>query len=132
MSSVTPTYNSAFPALYTAGVTNNQNRQSIQQGSSAFPPVIPHSLVPPRFPSYLKQTKYGDIAFEQYNFHQHKHHLKTNNVRTQPLPKSSTLEDEQMEQLDLRLPTFWNSKDKSKNIEVGINGLDLSYIGTFF
>ncbi|PHZ15705.1 SPRY-domain-containing protein [Rhizopus microsporus ATCC 52813] len=31
--------------------------------------------------------------------------------------------------LDLRLPTFWNSKDKSKNIDVGSNGIELTYIG---
>ncbi|RCI00445.1 hypothetical protein CU098_011082, partial [Rhizopus stolonifer] len=36
---------------------------------------------------------------------------------------------EVLETLDLRLPTFWNVKDKSKNIQVGSNGLDLSYIG---
>ncbi|KAI9264298.1 hypothetical protein BDA99DRAFT_508942 [Phascolomyces articulosus] len=33
------------------------------------------------------------------------------------------------EQVDLRLPTCWNQKAKSRHIEIGRNGLDLSYIG---
>lgn len=132
MSSTTPTYNSAFPALNAAGVMSNQNRQPIQQSSSAYPKFIPHSLAPPKIPSYLKQTKYASLALEQYNYQQNKYHLRPSSGCNQPLPKTSPLEDEQMEQLDLRLPTFWNSKDKSKNVEVGTNGLDLSYIGICF
>ncbi|KAI7891797.1 concanavalin A-like lectin/glucanase domain-containing protein [Mucor mucedo] len=114
MSSEAPTYNSAFPALNAAGLMNIQNRQSIQQGSSALPRAIHHPLAPPKIPSYLKQTKYAALVLEQYNYQQNKYHLKST-------------KDEELEQLDLRLPTFWNSKDKSKNIDVGTNGLDLSY-----
>ena len=36
------------------------------------------------------------------------------------------------EEVDLRLPTYWNQKAKSRHIEIGRNGLDLSYIGTVF
>lgn len=129
MSSEAPSYNSAFPALSASGLMNIQNRQSIQQGSSTFPRTIHHPLAPPKIPNYLKQTKYAALAMEQYNYQQNKYHLKPTSGCIQPLPKSSPMEDEEMEQLDLRLPTFWNPKDKSKNIEVGVNGLDLSYSG---
>jgi hypothetical protein len=123
MASITPTYNSAFPALYSVGITSNQRRKSALQ-SSAMPPTLHHSLAPPKYPNYLKQTLYGSLALEQYQLFQRKHNIKP--IRGH---KPSTLEDEQLDELDLRLPTFWNSKDKSKNIEVGSNGLDLSYIG---
>lgn len=126
MTSLTPTYNSAFPALYSVGrLSSNQRRKSTHQ-TSAIPPVIYHLIAPPKIPSYLKQTLYGTLALEQYHYHQHKHNTKP--TRT-PTLVTSSLEDEQMDLLDLRLPTFWNSKDKSKNIEVGSNGLDLAYIG---
>lgn len=142
MASISPTYSSAFPALYSASLTDNPRRTCTHQqgGSTAFlPPTMHRCLAPPKYPSYLKQTLYGSLVLEQYNFDQRKHKTSVNGrsnssissgtQHQQPLPKTSTLEDEQMEQLDLRLPTFWNQKDKSRNIEVGNNGLDLSYIG---
>lgn len=129
MTSLTPTYNSAFPALYSVGLSSNQRRKSTHQ-TSAIPPVIHHSIAPPKIPSYLKQTLYATLALEQYHYHQHKHNSKLTRASSTPtLPKISNLEDEQLDLLDLRLPAFWNSKDKSKNIEVGSNGLDLAYIG---
>jgi hypothetical protein len=133
MASITPTYNITFPALHATGLTQRR-MSSNYQGSSATPHTIHRSLAPPKFPSYLKQTLYGKLAIEQYKYHQRKHDIK-------PLPNNSsrsnkrnaiTLEEEQFEDLDLRLPTFWNLKDKSENIDVGTNGLDLSYNGKVF
>ncbi|KAF7723012.1 hypothetical protein EC973_002428 [Apophysomyces ossiformis] len=34
-----------------------------------------------------------------------------------------------LDELDLRLPTYWNHKDKDQHIEIGRNGLDLAYAG---
>lgn len=129
MASITPTYNAAFPALHQTGLTS-QRRASAHHHPTT-PSFIQRSIAPPKFPSYLKQTLYGKLALEQYKFHQQKHEIKPlpNNVNK----KSTTtcLEEEQMEVLDLRLPTIWNAKDKSKNIEIGSNGIDLSYIGKY-
>ncbi|KAI8378184.1 concanavalin A-like lectin/glucanase domain-containing protein [Choanephora cucurbitarum] len=80
--------------------------------------LLARSLAPPKFPNYLKQTLYGKLVLEQYQYQQQKHEIK-----------STCSEKEQFETLDLRLPTFWNTKDKSRNIQIGMNGLDLSYIG---
>lgn len=127
MASITPTYNASFPSLHQTGLIS-QRRASAHHHPTT-PSFIQRSIAPPRFPSYLKQTLYAKLALEQYRFYQQKHEIK-------PLPsnaskKSTTtcLEEEQLEELDLRLPTLWNSRDKSKNIEIGSNGIDLSYIG---
>ncbi|CAO3649871.1 unnamed protein product [Mucor fragilis] len=127
MASITPTYNAAFPSLHQTGLIS-QRRASAHHHPTT-PLFIQRSIAPPKFPSYLKQTLYAKLALEQYRFYQQKHEIK-------PLPnnaskKSATtcLEEEQLEELDLRLPTLWNSRDKSKNIEIGSNGIDLSYIG---
>ncbi|GAN02390.1 ran-binding protein 10-like [Mucor ambiguus] len=127
MASITPTYNASFPSLHQTGLIS-QRRASAHHHPTT-PSFIQRSIAPPKFPSYLKQTLYTKLALEQYKFYQQKHEVK-------PLPsnaskKSSTtcLEEEQLEELDLRLPSLWNSRDKSKNIEIGSNGIDLSYIG---
>ncbi|KAL9542792.1 hypothetical protein MBANPS3_008429 [Mucor bainieri] len=127
MASITPTYNAAFPSLHQTGLIS-QRRASAHHHPTT-PSFIQRSIAPPKFPSYLKKTLYAKLALEQYRFYQQKHEIK-------PLPsnankKSSTtcLEEEQLEELDLRLPTLWNARDKSKNIEIGSNGIDLSYIG---
>jgi hypothetical protein len=128
MASITPTYNTTFPALHATGLAHRR-MSSNHQSSSATPPTIHWSLAPPKFPSYLKQTLYGKLAIEQYKYHQRKHDIKPlGRFNKRPI----NMEEEQLEDLDLRLPTFWNPKDKSKNIEVGSNGLDLLYIGKIF
>ncbi|KAG1409444.1 hypothetical protein G6F60_000662 [Rhizopus arrhizus] len=99
------TYNLAFPALLYPGLNNKKAKDNLQW-----------SLTPPKYPDYLKLTLYGKLAVEQHNLHQHREAIKTSL-------------DEDFDELDLRLPTFWNSKDKSKNVEIGSNGLDLKYIG---
>ena len=118
MTSITPTYNTSFPALYSVG-----NTQHKRKSSHATTTALQHSLAPPKYPPYLKQTLYGSLALEQYHHFQAHHHTHLH---------TTDLEDEQWEMLDLRLPTFWNVKDKSKSIEVGSNGLDLSYVGKVF
>ncbi|KAI8639990.1 hypothetical protein BD408DRAFT_420470 [Parasitella parasitica] len=125
--SITPTYNASFPALHQSGLISQRRASAHHHPTS--PSFIQRSIAPPKIPNYLKQTLYGKLALEQYRFHQQKHEIK-------PLPnnankKSTTtcLEEKQLEELDLRLPTLWNPRDKSKNIEIGYNGIDLSYIG---
>lgn len=123
MSSITSAYNSAFPALNIPGIS--QRRKSTVQQASSLPNRY---LAPPKYPSYLKKTLYAKLVYEQYQYFQHKHDVKPNNGQTRPTIHQP-VHEEHLEHLDLRLPSFWNSKDKSKNIEVGSNGLDLSYVG---
>ncbi|KAG1104368.1 hypothetical protein G6F42_017100 [Rhizopus arrhizus] len=127
MASITPTYNAAFPSLHQTGLIS-QRRPSAHHHSTT-PSFIQRSIAPPKFPSYLKQTLYGKLAMEQYKFYQQKHEIKPLPNNTNKKPNTTCLEQEQLEELDLRLPTLWNSRDKSKNIEIGSNGIDLSYIG---
>ncbi|KAI7907388.1 uncharacterized protein BX663DRAFT_495737 [Cokeromyces recurvatus] len=135
MASLTPTYNTAFPELHSTGHLQtrppNQHRRSSGSHNS-----IQRSLIPPRFPSYLKQTLYGKLIKEQYEYYQTKHDVKSlmnNNTHFSSTNNHKSIitrsEEEQWSELDLLLPTCWNPKDKSKNIEVGSNGLDLTYIG---
>lgn len=116
---MTSTYNIAFPALLYPGLGS----QKIKTNTSS----PPHwSLAPPKYPSYLKLTLYGNLVTEQYNLMQH--------VQKTTQESTTAVKDKQehdLVNLDLRLPTFWNSKDKSKNIDVGSNGIELTYIGTF-
>ncbi|KAI8387051.1 concanavalin A-like lectin/glucanase domain-containing protein [Blakeslea trispora] len=121
---MTSAYNTAFPALYSTSTFMQPRQNTVQKDDlslplSHSPTSLPaRSSAPPKFPSYLKQTLYGKLVLEQYQYHQHKQETKLTHS-----------EKEQFEKLDLRLPTFWNMKDKSRNIQIGINGLDLSYIG---
>ncbi|KAI9362698.1 hypothetical protein BD770DRAFT_359510 [Pilaira anomala] len=108
---------------------NGQNKHSVKRSSSSYLTATHRSLVSPTYPSYLRQTLYENLALTQYNLHLHKQHLKPIPITLQPLSDTSNLEEEQLIELDLRLPTAWNPKDKSSNIEVGSNGLDLSYTG---
>ncbi|KAI8991187.1 hypothetical protein BDF20DRAFT_843185 [Mycotypha africana] len=146
MSSITPAYNTNFPALFSTGGSssfNQQRRKSAHSFSNHLPPPgYQRSLAPPKVPSYLKQTMYGTLAYEQYKYYQCKHDIKPlpsassgnsshDRQRTPtatPTNMSKSLE-QHWENLDLRLPSCWNAMDKSKNIEIGKNGLDLLYIG---
>ncbi|CEG84156.1 hypothetical protein RMATCC62417_18001 [Rhizopus microsporus] len=107
---MTSTYNIAFPALLYPGLGS----QKIKTNTSS----PPHwSLAPPKYPSYLKLTLYGNLVTEQYNLMQH--------VQKTTQESTTAVKDKQehdLANLDLRLPTFWNSKDKSKNIDVGRPG----------
>lgn len=108
---------------------NGQNKHNVKRSSSSYLTTTHRSVLPPTYPSYLKQTLYENLALTQYNLHLHKQHSKPIPIILQPLSDTSNLEEEQLVELDLRLPTAWNPKDKSSNIEVGSNGLDLSYTG---
>lgn len=114
MSSIASAYNSAFPALNIPGITQRR-KSTVQQTSNRY-------LTPPKYPHYLKHTLYGKLVYQQYRYFQHKHDVKS----------SQHEEQQQLEHLDLRLPTFWNTNDISKHIQVGSNGLDLSYVGKCF
>ncbi|KAG2220552.1 hypothetical protein INT45_004158 [Circinella minor] len=169
-------YSSAFPPLQSIPLTFQQpyqnnhkkNAHNVNQHPSLY-----QSLAPPKYPAYLKQTLYADLALEQYNYYQSKRSYfpsdpsnqrqhnqwndYNNNNSTTTIPtlaetspkghnngsfltdsssSSSTTSSASSqhatywaEEVDLRLPTCWNQKAKSRHIEIGRNGLDLSYIG---
>ncbi|KAG1043143.1 hypothetical protein G6F43_011730 [Rhizopus delemar] len=70
-------------------------------------------------PNYLKLTHYESLLNE---------HQKISKHRDTKIWKYTSIVDQQTEELDLRLPTNWNPKDKSKNIDISSNGLDLLYV----
>ncbi|KAI8388881.1 uncharacterized protein BYT42DRAFT_561599 [Radiomyces spectabilis] len=129
-------YSSAFPPLQSLPLHHSFQRK--RQSSQKLPPP----LVPPKYPSYLKNTLYAGLALEQYAFLVNRRcEFKTDasSPPTSPpksaLFRSTTLQDllieerTNLENIDLRLPCFWNSKDKSRHIEIDKNGLTLSYVG---
>ncbi|KAI7906521.1 concanavalin A-like lectin/glucanase domain-containing protein [Cokeromyces recurvatus] len=69
------------------------------------------SLTPPKYPLYLKYTNYANLVSQQY------HQQRKRSYH------------DLLEEIDLRLPHCWNKYDKSKYIEVGLNGYDLHYVG---
>ncbi|ORZ01158.1 concanavalin A-like lectin/glucanase domain-containing protein [Syncephalastrum racemosum] len=76
--------------------------------------AIPGS--PPACPSYLHHTRYADLVSDQYN---------KRNAASDKAKAAASFTDS----LDLRLPSAWNPSDKSRHIEIGRNGLDLTYKG---
>ncbi|KAL0084816.1 hypothetical protein F4703DRAFT_1929086 [Phycomyces blakesleeanus] len=104
-------YSSAFPPLRTMPC-HLSLKHKLQQRSQQ--PALYLSLAPPKYPSYLNHTLYADLALEQYDYLQNPQRNRTNSM---------------WETLDLRLPSCWNDRDRSRNIKVGANGLDLIYTG---
>lgn len=125
----TAAYSSAFPPLHSIplAVTPSNKHKPWQ---SFYPPKP--SLLPPKYPLYLKNTNYSRLADEQY--HQQCRIKKA----SKPIGAISSLfhkfepavqYDAVLEQLDLRLPCFWNPNDKSSLLEVSSDGIDASYCG---
>ncbi|KAI8391650.1 uncharacterized protein BYT42DRAFT_202909 [Radiomyces spectabilis] len=131
-----PSYSSAFPPLHSFPWTNSPQTKRHGHHPHSPGPSLQHSLAPPKYPSYLKQTHYGELALEQYNYIQSKHSKQwahtTSSWKTNPPPAPTSppsLHEQFLDSLDLRLPSVWNPKDKSRHIEVEPNGLDLIYNG---
>ncbi|KAI9322578.1 hypothetical protein BX666DRAFT_1896447 [Dichotomocladium elegans] len=133
--SSSPSYSAAFPPLQPIPISIPQQTKKTQH--AGHPPALQHSLIPPKYPSYLKQTLYADLVLEQFQYLQikrfpDKHHdMPFPDCRqvTRLPPRSTPLSFSFLsDDIDLRLPTFWNPKDKSRNIEIGRNGLDLTYV----
>lgn len=125
-------YSSAFPPLQafpwafpnhkkphnntTPSSTITSNSSSSSNSSNTSSPLCFFApLAPPKYPSYLKHTIYANLALEQYNNLKSKRTHYNNNTNGG---------------IDLRLPQFWNKNIKSRHLEVGLNGYDLSYIQT--
>ncbi|KAI9480948.1 MAG: hypothetical protein EXX96DRAFT_198396 [Benjaminiella poitrasii] len=134
-------YSNAFPPLqafssWTSSITNINNnkgnsshhhqQQQYHHQQHQYPSLLTGmkhhypatnnsftSLAPPKYPQYLKYTHYANLVTEQYQ---------------QQRKRTSTYHDP-LEDLDLRLPHYWNKHDKSKYLEVGLNGYDLQYVG---
>jgi hypothetical protein len=125
----TAAYSSAFPPLHSiplAVAPTNKNKpwQSFYQPKP--------SLLPPKYPLYLRNTNYAKLADEQY--HQQCRIKKA----SKPIGAISSLfhksepavqYDAALEQLDLRLPCFWNPNDKSSLVDISSDGIDASYCG---
>ncbi|KAF7721719.1 hypothetical protein EC973_004281 [Apophysomyces ossiformis] len=116
--------------------SNLQTRKNPNHATSRKAPVH-HSLAPPKYPPYLKHTLYAELALEQYNYFQNKRYDVKPTRSVSGLFKPDTAEDSRhrntvqnfWDDLELCLPTAWNVKDKSRNIEVSKSGLELTYIG---
>lgn len=122
------------------------------------PPALHQSLAPPKYPPYLKHTLYAELVLEQYNYLQSRRsffplpssdHKSSSPVTTtqnrsasyhsvkeggtaaavKVLTSAPLLFCLSLERIDLRLPTCWNQNDKSRYIDIGRNGLDLTYSG---
>ncbi|KAI8145847.1 concanavalin A-like lectin/glucanase domain-containing protein [Fennellomyces sp. T-0311] len=131
-------YSTAFPPLQSSPwsfphYNHNHHKKHAQHHNQH--PALYQSLAPPKYPSYLKHTLYADLALEQYNYYQNRRsffpsdHYKHHYEPMPTLAESCKSQGAPPEEMDLRLPTCWNQKDKSRHIEIGRNGLDLSYIG---
>ncbi|GAB5590488.1 hypothetical protein Unana1_05388 [Umbelopsis nana] len=122
-------YSSAFPPLHSIPLAVTPS--SKQKAWQTFYPPMP-SLLPPKYPFYLKNTNYSKLADEQY--HQQcriKKAAKPIGAISSLFQKSepSVQYDAALEQLDLRLPCFWNHNDKSSSLDVSSDGIDASYSG---
>ncbi|KAH8554030.1 hypothetical protein BGW37DRAFT_483215 [Umbelopsis sp. PMI_123] len=126
----TAAYSSAFPPLHSIplAVTPSNKHKPWQ---ALYPPKP--SLLPPKYPLYLKNTHFAKLADEQY--HQQCRIKKA----SKPIgaisslfhkPEPTVQYDAALEQLDLRLPCFWNSNDKSSLLELSSDGIDASYCGS--
>jgi hypothetical protein len=125
----TAAYSSAFPPLHSIplAVTPSNKHKPWQ---ALYPPKP--SLLPPKYPLYLKNTHFAKLADEQY--HQQCRIKKA----SKPIgaisslfhkPEPTVQYDAALEQLDLRLPCFWNPNDKSSLLELSSDGIDASYCG---
>ncbi|CAO3597510.1 unnamed protein product [Absidia cylindrospora] len=138
----TSNYHTAFPALQTMPWPSpfsyyhpySKKRHSIPSSS------FQHSISPPKPPSYLKHTQYAALVREQYQYQLQKRYDNTKklmNDTQQPVQQQqqtraeqhTLMNNERLEDLDLRLPSFWNSADKSRYLDIDKNGLGASYIG---
>jgi hypothetical protein len=132
-------YHTAFPALQSIPWPSpflhhyQQTKKRLSIPSSTFQ----HSLSPPKPPAYLKHTQYAALVLEQYQYLLQKRYENTKKLQqndTQASPQSLLLQEQEptndvLAELDLRLPSFWNSGDKSRYLEIDKNGLGVNYVG---
>lgn len=123
-------YSSAFPPLHSIPLTTSANKN--KAWGTLYPPKP--SLLPPKYPAYLRNTNYSRLADDQY--HQQCRIKKA----TKPIGAISSLfsksepsiqYDSALEQLDLRLPSHWTPSDKNSSAIVSTDGMDINYSGTF-
>ncbi|KAI8343417.1 hypothetical protein BC941DRAFT_411329 [Chlamydoabsidia padenii] len=141
-------YHTAFPALQSIPWPSSllQQYQVANKKRHSIPSsTIQHSLSPPKPPAYLKHTQYATLVREQYHYLLQKRYENTkklsNDTHTLSSQHQLLLQSEQQQQqqqqqsnlvlaeLDLRLPSFWNSADKSRYLEIDKNGLGVKYVG---
>ncbi|CAO3638217.1 unnamed protein product [Cunninghamella echinulata] len=145
-------YQTAFPALQALPLPYPlQQSQTSRKRRTSTVSTLQQSLTPPKPPAYLKHTQYADLVREQYQYKLHKRYdcnssslLTTKNGNDAISITSSSnkhkrqqhdqvqimLEDNNiLNELDLRLPSFWSTVDKSNYLDIDKNGLEVKYIG---
>jgi len=124
ISTNTTSYSSAFPPLQAFPWTFHKQssfHHALPSSSAASTPSSNHPLsyfaaiAPPKYPAYLKHTTYASLATDQYQHLQQK--------------KKNSCDDynKDLVETDLRLPQYWNINDKSRHLQIGSNGYDLTY-----
>ncbi|KAK4515862.1 uncharacterized protein ATC70_010820 [Mucor velutinosus] len=118
-------YSSAFPPLQTFPWAFYKQSSFHHASPTSSAPSTPSShhplhlfaaLAPPKYPAYLKHTTYASLATDQFQHLQQK-------------KKQSTSDDynKELVEMDLRLPQYWNINDKSRHLQIGLNGYELTY-----
>lgn len=98
-------HNTSPSSTVTSGINSGNSTSSSTSPICFFAP-----LAPPKYPSYLKHTIYANLVLEQYN----------------DLKSKKTHYNNHNDDIDLRLPQFWNKSIKSRHLEIGLNGYDLA------
>ncbi|GAN09191.1 ran-binding protein 9 [Mucor ambiguus] len=124
--STASSYSSAFPPLQAFPWAFHKQPSFHHASPTSSAPSTPSSshhslhlftaLAPPKYPAYLKHTTYASLATDQYQHLQQK-------------KKQSDSEDynKDLVEIDLRLPQYWNINDKSRHLQIGLNGYALAY-----
>lgn len=116
------TYSSAFPPLQAFPWTFHKQPSFHHASPTSSVPSTPSTplnfftaLAPPKYPAYLKQTSYANLVTDQY------HHLQ------QKKKNNNDEYNKDLVEIDLRLPQYWNINDKSRHLQIGLNGYDLTF-----
>ncbi|KAL9550180.1 hypothetical protein MBANPS3_004847 [Mucor bainieri] len=131
------TYSSAFPPLQAFPWAFHKQVSLHHASPSASAPSTPSSsssshhplhlftaLAPPKYPAYLKHTTYARLATDQYQLLQHR---KSKKQSVSQDDDDYCYYNKELVEIDLRLPQYWHTNDKSRHLHIGLNGLDLAY-----
>ncbi|CEP11786.1 hypothetical protein [Parasitella parasitica] len=119
MSTQNTTYSSAFPPLQAFPWPYHKQPSFQHAPSPASTPSTPLSLfaalAPPKYPAYLKHTSYATLVSDQHQHLQQKKRCSSDDY------------NRELVEVDLRLPQYWSFNDKSRHLQVGLNGCDLAF-----
>ncbi|KAI8637523.1 hypothetical protein BD408DRAFT_424408 [Parasitella parasitica] len=119
MSTETSAYSSAFPPLQAFPWAFHKQSSFHHASSPASAPSTPLGLLtafaPPKYPAYLKHTSYATLATDQYQHLQRQKKCSSDDY------------NRELVEIDLRLPQHWSFNERSRHLEVGLNGYDLTF-----